>query len=55
MNSNHSLKLTNNKTIQPYDLYYIIKEKQETPNAPLDFYLNTKVRWWGKAFKRKIN
>lgn len=40
---------------RPYDLYYIIKEKQETPNAPLDFYLNTKVRWWGKAFKRKIN
>ena len=30
---------------RPYDIYYIIKEKSETPNPPLDFLLNKKVRW----------
>jgi len=40
---------------RPYDIYYIIKEKSETPNAPVDFYLNNKVKWWGSAYKRRIN
>lgn len=29
---------------RPYDLYYIIKENAATPNPPLDFYTNSKVR-----------
>lgn len=40
---------------RPYDLYYIIKENNKTKNAPFDFYTNSKVRWWGKAYKHKIN
>lgn len=39
---------------RPYDLYYIIKEKSTTPNAPLDFYTNSAVRFWGKANKAHI-
>jgi len=30
---------------RPYDLYYVIKEKGSTPNPPLDFFTNSKVRW----------
>lgn len=40
---------------RPYDLYYIIKENPATPNPPIDFITNKKVRWWGKAFKSRIN
>lgn len=40
---------------RPYDIYYIIKENETTPNAPFEFYTNGAVRWWGKAYKRKIN
>lgn len=40
---------------RPYDLYYVIKEKGSTPNPPLDFFTNKRVKWWGKAFKRRIN
>ena len=40
---------------RPYDLYYIIKENSKTPNAPLRFYMDNKVRWWGKAYKTRIN
>lgn len=40
---------------RPYDLYYIIKENHATPNPPIDFITNKKVRWWGKAFKSRIN
>ena len=29
---------------RPYDLYYIIKENKNTPNPPLDFFTNSKVR-----------
>lgn len=41
--------------LRPYDLYYIIKENDKTPNAPAQFYLDSKVRWWGRAHKRRIN
>lgn len=40
---------------RPYDLYYIIKENSKTPNPPFDFFTNSKVRWWGKAVKFRIN
>jgi len=40
---------------RPYDLYYIIKENNKTPNPPFDFFVNSKVRWWGKAVKFRIN
>lgn len=40
---------------RPYDLYYLIKEKQKTPLPPIDFFVNHRVRWWGKAFKVRIN
>lgn len=40
---------------RPYDLYYIIKEKPKTPQPPIDFIVNPKVRWWGKAYRAKIN
>lgn len=40
---------------RPYDLYYIIKEKPTTPNAPLDFYTNSHIRWWGDANRVRIN
>lgn len=30
---------------RPFDLYYIIKEKDKTPNPPVDFFTNPKVRW----------
>lgn len=39
---------------RPYDLYYIIKENANTPNPPLEFYANAKVRWWGAAVKMHI-
>jgi hypothetical protein len=40
---------------RPFDIYYIIKEKSTTPNPPGDFFLNNRVRWWGKAYKVRIN
>lgn len=40
---------------RPYDLYYVIKEKQSTPNPPMDFYTNSKVRWWGEANRARLN
>lgn len=39
---------------RPYDVYYIIKEDSKTPNPPLDFFMNNKVKWWGNAFKVKV-
>ena len=30
---------------RPYDLYYIIKEDNKTPNPPLDFFTTRKIRW----------
>ena len=39
---------------RPYDLYYIIKENTKTPNPPVEFFINTKVRWWGSAVKARI-
>lgn len=38
-----------------FDLYYIIKEDDKTPNPPMDFFTNRKVRWWGRGFKGRIN
>ena len=29
---------------RPYDIYYIIKEKNDTPNPPYDFYTNGRVK-----------
>ena len=40
---------------RPYDIYYIIKEKNSTPNPPGDFLLNSKIKWWGNAYKARIN
>lgn len=40
---------------RPYDLYYIIKEKEKTPQPPTSFFLNPKVRWWGKCYRMRIN
>lgn len=36
---------------RPYDIYYVIKEKPKTPNPPPDFFLNSKVRFLGKAYR----
>jgi len=40
---------------RPYDIYYMIKENKKTKNPPLDFFTNPKVKWWGQAFKPRIN
>lgn len=40
---------------RPYDIYYVFKEDLNTPNPPLDFFTNSKVRWGGKAFKMRNN
>lgn len=40
---------------RPYDLYYIIKENSKTPNPPLDFFTNRKIRWWGNAYRVRVN
>ena len=39
---------------RPYDIIYIIKENSKTPNPPLKFLLDNKVRWWGEAYKSKV-
>ena len=39
---------------RPYDLYYIIKENNKTPNPPLDFFTNSKVKWWGNAYRARV-
>lgn len=46
---------TKDDIYRPYELYYIIKEKQKTPLPPVDFFINKRVKWWGKAFKVRIN
>lgn len=38
-----------------YDVCYIIKEKDKTPNPPMRFYMDSKVKWWGKAYRSRIN
>jgi len=38
---------------RPYDVYYIFKDNLETPNPPLDFFTNSKVKWCGKAYSIK--
>ena len=38
---------------RPFDIYYIIREKESTPLPPKEFFLNRKVKWWGKAFKTR--
>lgn len=40
---------------RPYDIYYIIKENKKTPNPPMEFFMNPKVRWWGEAYSMKQN
>ena len=40
---------------RPYDLYYIIKENSKTPNPPLDFFTTRKIRWWGDAYRVRVN
>lgn len=47
--------VSENDIRRPFDLYYIIKENSKTPNPPGDFFLNRNVRWWGKAYKVRIN
>ena len=40
---------------RPFDIYYIVKENSKTPNPPGDLFINPKVKWWGKAYKGRIN
>lgn len=40
---------------RPYDIYYIIKNNNSTPNPPLSFFTNKKVKWYGDAFKVRQN
>lgn len=37
-----------------YDIIYIIKENDETPNPPFQFFTDPKVRWWGNAYRVRI-
>lgn len=30
---------------RPFDIYYIIKENNKTPNPPFEFFTNNKVKW----------
>ena len=39
---------------RPYDIYYIFKEKKDTPNPPIDFFTNSHVKWWGAAVKSRV-
>jgi hypothetical protein len=38
-----------------FDLYYIVKNKHESANPPVDFFLMHNIRWWGDAFYNRIN
>lgn len=40
---------------RPFDIYYIVKENSTTPNPPGDFFVNSKIKWWGKAYKARVN
>lgn len=40
---------------RPYDLCYIIKEKNSTPNPPLRFFIADHIKWWGEAYRARIN
>lgn len=40
---------------RPFDLCYIIKEKDSTPNPPMSFYLLKNIRWWGEAYRTRVN
>lgn len=37
-----------------FDLFYIIKNNEKLPHPPKEFFLNPKVRWWGKAYEFKV-
>ena len=47
--------LTADDINRPYDLYYIIKEETKTPMPPVDFFMRSNIRWWGKAVKKRVN
>lgn len=34
---------------RPYNIYYILKEKDDTPNPPIQFLLDNKIRWIGAS------
>lgn len=53
MNDQINFVLKEDDIRRPYDIYYVIKEKETTPNPPGDFFLNAKVRFIGKAFKMR--
>ncbi len=38
-----------------WDIIYICKEKSKTKNAPLCFYSDKRVRWWGDAYRSRVN
>lgn len=40
---------------RPYDLMYIIKESNKIANPPTHYYLDKRVRWWGKSVRFKVN
>ena len=40
---------------RPCDIMYIIKEQTKTPNPPLKWLVDPRVRWWGEAYKSKAN
>ena len=40
---------------RPYDLYYIFKDDPKTPNPPLVFYTERRVRWGGSCNRFRIH
>lgn len=42
-------------TFRPYDLYYVVREKDETPTPPAQFYTDHKVKWWGNAVRPLVH
>lgn len=40
---------------RPYDLYYVVREKNDTPTPPAQFYTDHKVKWWGNAVRPLVH
>lgn len=47
--------LTEDDISRPYDIIYIVKEKDKTPHPPRHFFFEKNVRWWGKSYRLRIN
>ena len=37
--------LSKEDIFRPYDIYYIFKENDKTPNPPRQFFVDPKVKW----------